>query len=96
MAIRYLIKQMRPRPNQLIKLDDRVIAIRINKKGTLTLPKELRKKLGLENGGVVMAESVEKGILLKPAGSFPMELYSDSRVAEFDKAEAALKEKIAI
>ena len=64
--------------------------IQINKRGTLTLPKEFRKMLGLENGGVVMAESSEKGLLLKPALAFPIELYSDSRVAEFDKEDKAL------
>ena len=64
--------------------------IQINKRSTLTLPKEFRKMLGLENGGVVMAESSEKGLLLKPALAFPIELYSDSRVAEFDEEDKAL------
>ena len=27
---------------------------------------------------------------IQPAGSFPIELYSDSRIAEFDKADSAL------
>jgi bifunctional DNA-binding transcriptional regulator/antitoxin component of YhaV-PrlF toxin-antitoxin module len=64
--------------------------IQINKRGTLTLPKEYRKMLGLEQGGVVMAESTEKGLLLKPALAFPIELYSESRVAEFDEEDNAL------
>ena len=55
--------------------------IQINKRGTLTLPKEFRKML---------AESSEKGLLLKPALAFPIELYSDSRVAEFDEEDKAL------
>lgn len=65
--------------------------IQINSRGNLTLPKPLRKKLGLEKGGVVMAESSDQGILLKPAVSFPIEMYSDLRVAEFDEADAELK-----
>jgi bifunctional DNA-binding transcriptional regulator/antitoxin component of YhaV-PrlF toxin-antitoxin module len=64
--------------------------IQINARGNLTLPKPLRKKLGLENGGVVMAEPSAQGILLKPAVSFPIEMYTDPRVAEFDEADAEL------
>ena len=69
--------------------------IQINERGNLTLPKQLRKMLGLEKGGVVMAEPSEQGILLKPAVSFPIEMYSDSRVAEFDESEAELKRHLA-
>jgi bifunctional DNA-binding transcriptional regulator/antitoxin component of YhaV-PrlF toxin-antitoxin module len=66
--------------------------IQINRRGNLTLPMSFRKKLGLEKGGVVLAESLEQGIMLKPAVAFTIEMYSDSRVAEFDRAEADLKQ----
>jgi bifunctional DNA-binding transcriptional regulator/antitoxin component of YhaV-PrlF toxin-antitoxin module len=66
-------------------------AIQINKRGNLTLPMPLRKMLGLEKGGVVLAEPSDQGIMLKPAVSFSIEMYSDSRVAEFDEAEADLR-----
>ena len=69
--------------------------IQINSRGNLTLPKPLRKMLGLEKGGVVMAEPAEQGILLKPAVAFPIEMYSDSRVAEFDEADTELKNHLA-
>jgi antitoxin PrlF len=65
--------------------------IQINARGSLTLPKPLRKKLGLEKGGFVIAEVSEQGIFLKPALAFPIEMYSDSRVAEFNEAESELK-----
>lgn len=65
--------------------------IQINSRGNLTLPKSFRKMLGLEKGGIIMAEPSGQGILLKPAVSFPIEIYSDSRVAEFDEAENDLK-----
>ncbi|MBN1309047.1 MAG: AbrB/MazE/SpoVT family DNA-binding domain-containing protein [Chitinispirillaceae bacterium] len=64
--------------------------IQINRRGTLTLPKELRKKLGLEKGGVVMAEEAAEGIVLRPAVAFPVEMYTDSRIEEFDKEDDAL------
>lgn len=65
--------------------------IQINKRGNLTLPMPLRKMLGLEKGGVILAEPSDRGIMLKPAIAFPIEMYSDSRTAEFDEAEEELK-----
>jgi len=64
--------------------------IQINARGTLTLPKPLRRSLGLENGGLVVAEAAAEGVLLKPGVAFPVELYSEERVAEFAGAEAEL------
>jgi bifunctional DNA-binding transcriptional regulator/antitoxin component of YhaV-PrlF toxin-antitoxin module len=65
--------------------------IQINKRGNLTLPMPFRKMLGLEKGGVILAEQSDQGIVLKPAVAFSIEMYSDSRVAEFDAADAELK-----
>lgn len=56
----------------------------------MTLPKPLRKALGVVKGGVVMASAEKDGIVLHPAVAFPIELYSDVRVAEFDEADAEL------
>jgi len=64
--------------------------IQINARGTLTLPKELRKRLGLEKGGVIIAEVSGDGIILKPAVSFPIEMYTDSRIKEFEKEDEKL------
>ncbi len=67
-----------------------VTTIQINERGALTLPKAMRKGLGLEKGGVVMAEATDGGIWLKPAVSFAIEVYSDARVEEFDQADKEL------
>ena len=64
--------------------------IQVNERGSLTLPKSLRKALGIERGGVVMVELSGGGLVLKPAVSFPIELYSNERVEEFDKADREL------
>ncbi len=61
----------------------------MNQRGTLTLPKEVRKRLGLERGGVVMAEESDEPVL-KPAVAFPIETYSDERITEFEKEEKKL------
>lgn len=64
--------------------------IQINKRGTLTLPKALRRTLGVDRGGMVVAEAAEQGILLRPSVTFPIEIYTDERVAEFDAADKDL------
>jgi bifunctional DNA-binding transcriptional regulator/antitoxin component of YhaV-PrlF toxin-antitoxin module len=71
-----------------------VTTIQINERGSLTLPKALRKMLGIEKGGVVMAESGAGVVLIKPAVAFPIELYNDERTAEFDRAEAELSKHL--
>ena len=66
------------------------LAIQISERGTLTLPKSIRKALGLDHGGLVTAQTQDNGILLKPSVILPVELYTDQRVNEFDKADAQL------
>lgn len=60
----------------------------------MTLPKSLRKMLGVEKGGVVMISAEKEGIVLRPAVAFPVELYSDARIAEFDAADAELAKHV--
>lgn len=64
--------------------------IQINKRGTLTLPKVLRRTLGVDRGGTIVAETAEQGILLRPSVTFPIEIYTDERIAEFDAADKEL------
>lgn len=59
--------------------------VTINERGTLTLPKLMRRKLGLRGKGQVIAEEIPEGIVLKPGAAFPIEIYTDERIAEFDK-----------
>jgi bifunctional DNA-binding transcriptional regulator/antitoxin component of YhaV-PrlF toxin-antitoxin module len=59
--------------------------ININDRGTLTLPKELRRRLGVNGNGQVVAEETEEGILLRAGVTFPIEIYSDKRLADFDR-----------
>ena len=46
--------------------------IQINDRGTLTLPKEMRRRLGIERNAQVVAEETEEGILLRPGVTFPV------------------------
>ena len=71
-----------------------VTTIQINERGSMTMPKALRKMLGIEKGGVVMAESGAGVVMIKPAVAFPIEIYDNERMAEFDRAEAELSEHL--
>jgi AbrB family looped-hinge helix DNA binding protein len=59
--------------------------ILINERGTITLPKDLRKKYGLETGGQIVVEESEGGLFLRPGVTFSVEIYTDQRVEEFQK-----------
>ena len=59
-------------------------------RGVITLPTKLRKALGLSADDQLIAETTPEGLLLRPAVTLPIELYSDERVREFEEAEAEL------
>ena len=65
-------------------------ALTISRRGTLTLPARLRQSLGLKADDLLIAETVPEGLLLRPAVTLAVEMYSDGRVAEFDASEAEL------
>ena len=62
---------------------------KIGKRGVFTIPALLRKRFGLADGSLVIAEEREDGILLRPAVATPIEAYSDERTAEFLLSNAA-------
>jgi AbrB family looped-hinge helix DNA binding protein len=62
----------------------------VTSRGVVTLPAKLRAALGLKADDQLIAETTPEGLLLRPAVTLPVEIYSDKRVAEFDAAEADL------
>ncbi len=62
----------------------------ITSRGVVTLPAKLRQTLGLKADDQLIAETVPEGLLLRPAVTLPIELYTPGREREFDRAEAAL------
>ena len=56
---------------------------RVGKRGTLVIPAKLRRRFGIEEGSEVIVEETPQGILIRPAVTVPLELYSDERKAEF-------------
>jgi antitoxin PrlF len=63
----------------------------ITSRGVVTLPAKLRRALGLKAEDQLIAETTAEGLLLRPAVTLPVELYSEKRVREFDEAEADLE-----
>ncbi len=63
----------------------------VTSRGVITLPAKLRQALGLKADDQLIAETTPEGLLLRPAVTLPIELYSDKRIREFDEAEAELE-----
>ena len=61
------------------------IILTLKQRGTLTLPKEVRDKYGLKEGDQLVLEEGEGGLVLRIAYTFPIETYSDERVAAFEE-----------
>jgi len=56
---------------------------RVGKRGAVVVPAKLRKRFGIEEGSIVIAEARQDGILIRPAMIVPVEKYSLERKAEF-------------
>lgn len=56
---------------------------RVGKRGAIVVPAKLRKRFGIEEGGIVIAEEKDDGILIRPAMVVPLERYTPKRKAEF-------------
>lgn len=61
----------------------------VTSRGVVTLPAKLRQSLGIKADDQLIAETTPEGLLLRPAVTLPVEIYSDARIAEFDREAAA-------
>jgi AbrB family looped-hinge helix DNA binding protein len=69
--------------------------VTINSRGVVTLPAKLRQAMGLKADDQLIAETTPEGILLRPAVTLPVEMYTPQREKEFDAAEAELAAALA-
>jgi len=60
----------------------------VNGRGVVTLPAKLRAALGIKADDQLIAETTPEGLLLRPAVTLPIEIYTGERIAEFDREEA--------
>jgi AbrB family looped-hinge helix DNA binding protein len=66
------------------------IPVTITSRGVITLPARLRRELGLRADDQLIAEVTPAGLLLRPAVTLPLEIYTAEREREFDQSEAEL------
>lgn len=64
--------------------------VTVTSRGVVTLPAKLRQALGIKADDQLIAETTPEGLLLRPAITLPVEMYSEERIREFDEAEAEL------
>jgi AbrB family looped-hinge helix DNA binding protein len=63
--------------------------VRMNEKGQVTIPREIRDKLHIQKGDPLLVDLDAQGVIrLQPAAVLPVETYSDERVKEFAKENA--------
>lgn len=68
------------------------VTVTITERGVVTLPAKIRRELGLRGGDQLLAETTPEGLLLRPAVTLPLEIYTEDRKREFDEAEEELAE----
>lgn len=73
----------RPRRSMIREADSRPETAKIGKRGTFVIPARLRRRFGLEEGSLVIAEETSGGVLIRPAAAVAVEHYTPERRAEF-------------
>ena len=58
-------------------------AARVGKRGTVVIPAKIRKRLGIEEGSSVLVEEGEGSVIIRPAATVPLEVWSPQRKAAF-------------
>lgn len=62
----------------------------INERGVITIPAAIREAFGLRPNDEIIIEETDQGILLRPAVSVPIEIYTEKRIAEFAEDDGAI------
>jgi AbrB family looped-hinge helix DNA binding protein len=65
---------------------------KVGKRGTVVIPAELRRRFGIEEGSLVIAEAREGGVLIRPAIALPSDEYRRQFLAEAAQGYAALRD----
>jgi AbrB family looped-hinge helix DNA binding protein len=61
--------------------------VKLGKKGQVSLPAAVLRKLGLEGAATLLVDTTDDGaVILRPAAVYPVELYSETRLKEFEAA----------
>ncbi len=55
----------------------------VSERGQITLPQEIRKKLGIKAGTALVAQEESGKVILWPAAVTPIEIYSDQEIKDW-------------
>ncbi len=70
------------------------VILSVSSRGLIALPAAMRQAVGIRPQDSLIAETTSEGILLRPAVTLPVEIYSQERIAEFDAAESELSQAL--
>ncbi len=70
------------------------MTLSVSGRGLIALPAAMRKAAGIRPQDSLIAETTAEGILLRPAVTLPVEIYSPERIAEFDASESELAQAL--
>jgi len=56
---------------------------KVGKRGTVVIPAKLRKKYGIKEGSSILLEDGPDGVVIRPAVTLPVEVWSPERKAAF-------------
>jgi AbrB family looped-hinge helix DNA binding protein len=59
----------------------------VSSRGQITLPSLVRKRLGIQSGGIVTLEERDNVVMLRPAAVVEIETYSDENIAQWNKED---------
>lgn len=69
--------------------------VKINQRGSLTLPAEVRKQYHIKGDDLLIVEPTAHGILLRPAQPIPIQFFSHAQLREMERMESDLASEVA-
>jgi AbrB family looped-hinge helix DNA binding protein len=71
--------------------------VKLGKKGQLSLPKAILQQVGISGGTPLLVHTTDDGaIVLRRAGVYPIEIYSDERITAFLEEDRMTPEQAAM
>ena len=62
--------------------------VKLGKRGQVSIPRAVLRRLGIEGEQTLLVDSSPDGsIVLRQAGVYPLEIYSEERLREFEESD---------